>query len=667
MGAAVTASTSDSAAIEARRTEEFLDVFFGPGNTIWVDRHLDSPAGRQLRPYLRALREPGQIPIILPRRKPDGDQYTTYVIPRIRAHARLAKDVVTAFVGYHYSNYPAGGAALDPADPIDDAVLKYAGHDDVFTLTSPTREHERACFSALKTMLETMRLRRGRTFTEPSRPVGRLIAEFDAALAAGDNSASAALYDQLTATGGLSAANLAHLRIKRLARLGRDSELLRLPELVDVVATDPPLPVKDAVLAAIYSTALAEPIASGDIDKAQNALIDVGSVVPWLAEARAGDLGTEALIVQLLAALTRDDTDQVEQLTAAESDRSRVAEIAPALSAILRSRGPEPPPKPPTEDRAVLPTTATRPQTWTELVRAVAEGSPVGREVLEAEDWRDWSPPAADDLAIGAVLDGLDDTASDRAWAVVGPFIDADGYMTPAPHSARAFLDHAFAHDRFRPADIAVLVALTDIVLRSGPGQSAYASLLEDHVAVHGQWVGSERAPMVLDMVDLLSRMPCPDPEARLRLAISLLTPLRDHQRRLDQDQREFARQLSDELQTQMSWPHEAATEPERREFRPASVLLYSLDEQVLARTAEQLSRIAPAISINLSHDKVGNSRLKLLARNADIVVLATRCATHAATGFIRSNIKRATVVEADGSGSASLTRAAVAALTESS
>ena len=93
-------------------------------------------------------------------------------------------------------------------------------------------------------------------------------------------------------------------------------------------------------------------------------------------------------------------------------------------------------------------------------------------------------------------------------------------------------------------------------------------------------------------------------------------------------------------------------------------MLLYSLDEGVLHRVSAILGTLAPALKVKLSHDHVGSPRLRQQSRQADVVDLATRCATHAATGFIRTNAAAtALVTEADGSGSASMLRAAIAAL----
>jgi hypothetical protein len=153
---------------------------------------------------------------------------------------------------------------------------------------------------------------------------------------------------------------------------------------------------------------------------------------------------------------------------------------------------------------------------------------------------------------------------------------------------------------------------------------------------------------------------------ARLRLSVALWGSLRttppDSTRTSPP-----ARQLSEELQTGLDWPDAVVTSEAAVELHALprrTVLLYSLDEGALARAARVLERLVPTCVIQLSHDLVGGNKLRQRARNADLIVLATRCATHAATGFIRANASRDTAIaEADGSGSASLLRAAVAGL----
>lgn len=290
--------------------ERFIKGFFGLGNVAWPDQNPDSSAGRGLRPQVDVVweREATEVPVILPRRRERGGDMTVYVIARDHARSVVVADLLTAFVGSTYSRFDGLPARLDPADPVDRAVLEFVGDGLTFKVTSP-RATEAAAWRALVLLQATLRQRPAHTW-HARKPVGRLLGEFEAALAAGDNFASGDLIDQITAAGGLSPANLTNLKIKRLARLGRDAELLRLPGLADVVLTRPPAPIRDAILAAVYGTKLAAPLEAGDFQSARRSLISAGAfVTPLLESGPTGLVGLsgEALAVAALAAEISDD------------------------------------------------------------------------------------------------------------------------------------------------------------------------------------------------------------------------------------------------------------------------------------------------------------------------------------------------------------------------
>jgi hypothetical protein len=645
------------------RVEQFIRAFFGPGNTVWPGLDPDSAAGRNLVPFLQVLRDPTEVPVVLPRRRPDSEhQLTAYVIALDAAHATAVAELLTAFIGPSYSTFDGLPAQLDPGDPVDRAVIDFAGLSTTFTVSSPTSAAQAQAWTALRQLQAAVKTRPVRVWHAP-KPVGRLLAEFEVALAAGDNAASAGILEHLAASGGLSAANLAHLRIKRLTRLGRDSELLRMPGLADIVAANPPGPVKDGILAAIYTSTLAACLEEGNLAAARRTLTETGELVPALLDCEPSRLSPEALAVVAVAASLRQDMTLLERLASSPAEIGRIRQVAPALAeAITVTSAPGPAAagqKPPAEHEGALPSS------WLGLIAAVAEDPAAAESALSQEAWHDWDPPARQDEAIAAALAGLDDAAVERAWTMVGPFLDADGYQQPAALSARELINNALAYSRFSPGDLAGLVALTEIALRSAPEAASYAELLDDLRAECGRWASPDRAVVVLDLTDLLVRAACPDHEARLRLVISLLRPLADHHLRLDPDQASLARQLSQELGTGLRWPEAGEPGPAPLPgISPLNVLLYSLDQGVLHRVSAILSTMAPSLKVKISHDHVGSPRLRQQSRQADVIVLATRCATHAATGFIRANAAAATLVtEADGNGSASLLRAAIAAL----
>lgn len=666
--------------------ERFIKGFFGLGNVAWPDQDPHSGAGKGLQRQVDVVweREATEVPVVLPRRREPGGDMTAYVIARDRAHAVVLADLLTAFVGPTYSSFDGLPARLDPADPVDRAVLEFAGNGLAFKVTSP-RKTEGAAWRALLLLQDTIRQQPTRSWHVP-KPAGRLLGEFEAALAAGDNAASRDIIDQIAAAGGLSPANLANLKIKRLARLGMDAELLRLPGLADVVLTRPPTPIRDAILAAVYRSALATPVEADDLRLARQSLMGAGTFVQPLLNGGSADLaglGSEALVV---AALTADICDDTRLLAAVLHDphrRRQVAEVAPQLVLALApivpaaDAGPVPPAVPEAASPVpAVPTTTsaetaskrdlTTPTSWLELVEVLSAGSTDLAAVLASQDWETWSPPVSEDQAIADALAHLGDQAADRAWLLVGPLIDADGYDWPAAQTARQLIEIALLNGRFSPGDLSGIVALADIFLRSGPDAVAYASLLDDLAEQSNRWAGPDRAITVLDLVDLLVRAACPDQDARLRLALALLRPLRDQEGRLEHEQARFARQVSHELRVGLDWPAQEEVSPDDAlpDIPAAELLLYSLDEGVLERTKALLSEIVPKVNVRLSHDKVGSPSLKLQARSAEVIVMATRCAKHAATGFIRQHASGTSVIaEAGGSGSASLLRAAIAAL----
>jgi hypothetical protein len=184
------------------------------------------------------------------------------------------------------------------------------------------------------------------------------------------------------------------------------------------------------------------------------------------------------------------------------------------------------------------------------------------------------------------------------------------------------------------------------------------------------RWAVVGNALAALDMVDDVARAPVSDVDARLRFALAALEPFSRHRRRLSADLRWLGEQLSSELSIPMAWDVPVSTAEAEEAFPStmiqAKVLIYSLDDGVLQRTAGRLAQLFPKVTVHQGNDRVGTPQLRAHARSADVIGLATRCAKHAATGFIRDHASSgAVIVEADGAGSASLIRAVASGLTE--
>ncbi|MFI6347998.1 protein DpdD [Streptomyces sp. NPDC050560] len=659
--------------------ETFLHRFFGPGNGVWPNLDPEYRYKDRTLPFVEALRRGDDAPVVLPRAYTDRDRFVMYVIAQEPRERAKTAELIRAFAGPTYITYDEQvgiqPAWLDPSDPIEQAVRDFAGDRTTFRVeTGRTLEHRRNLARALELMQRTQARRPPRMW-RVAKPIGRLLAEFDASLSAGAEAASNVVLDQLAAAGGVTAANLANLRIKRLDRLGRSEEILQLSELPDAVRQDPPLPVKEAILTAVY-TVLEESLAEGDVSSARAKLQERGRFVPALLDTDAAKLGTQAVTVLLMAATVLEDLPALRRLVEAVQNTDRIGKMsspvwedaqrllatndgaaAPPAAAVQAPQASE------NDASVALPTI----DSWPAFLAAVAASSRAGQAAVEQRSWTAWSPPAAHDAALAEFLDGLENQAAEEVWRAVGAFIDADGYIAPASLTAHAFIRNAVTFDRFGPGDLAVLQALAEIALRSGPSAHTYTELLDEIGAYSSRWVSPERASIALDFVDRLFLVACPDVDARSKLAYNLLEPLWRHQGRLSEADLAFSKRLSRELGVDFPWQDRADSDDERElslsDLPPMKVLLYSLDDAVLSRCAEEIKQLAPAVDATKASDHVGSPQLRQKARSADLIVIATRCAKHAATGFITQHARTEHIHYADGSGSASMLRAAVEGL----
>lgn len=645
-----TQSLTNNAA--AARLTEFLNIFFSAPNDV-----------SKYPQVVLALREkvtPDDDLIVLPRFHETTDEAYVYIVARRTVSARQAQDLIEAFAGPSYAL--AGDRLpydLDLADPIENAIAEFAQDASVTTFRISSSSNT-AMRQALRSALETMRDVTKKAPTRgwiPNKPLGRLITDFSAALAAGGSGTSEAILQQIINRGGINATNLAHLRIKRLHRLGLSRDLLAMSDLPHVLVQDPPRPVKEAVLDAAYAIAVADPLNKNDIETAIKQLSDITVRLP--VHESTSHYDTAAVSVLLTAAIGRKDTARLANLLSEVEAQARSAALPEALLTAARSLISHEVPAP-----VASPVISQKLTTWLDLF--ITDSARTVAKIRENEEWREWAPLSDFDGMLSEHLVKLDDTEWADAWSRIGIIVEALDFQSSVPRTSREFINYALTSNKFSNGDLLTLSALTDAFLRTGPSQATYHALLQELLDTTPQWVSTERAEVVLDFADMLVRMPCPDESSRLNLGHGLLVPLHRHRTRLDAATFSFAEQLSKELDLHLAWTSQEPEEPaEQKDFARRTVLLYSLDKSVLQRVSAELHRQFPTLRIHVSHDRDGSPTLKQKARASDVVALAVRCAKHAATGFIREYAKdKDAVFCANGSGSASLLSAAVRGLT---
>ncbi|MGP3977853.1 hypothetical protein ACTWQF_28325 [Streptomyces sp. 8N114] len=644
---------------QAEPLETFVDLFLDP-------RH--NAAGKYpewCAPFRDSALRSRRAPVVLPRLWEAAGESAYYVIARRPNEAGVVRDLLVAFagpslvkVGYDVP------LVLDVGDVLETAIAARFGTSSTFKLRAP-REKRKELHAALTRMLGLVESSPQRAWSAP-KPLGRLLTDFEAALVGGASQVAAELLDQMGRQGGLSVANLKHLQIKRLAVMGKARELLTLPGLREVLLQDPPQAVKDMVLSAIYATCIEPALAEDSLDQACAALAQPWVPIALLAEenpVRFSDAASAALLIGLLARGQETDLagaivalDEVQRSAAVPAvlDQYRALSVGPRAD----DAGPVSP--------AADAVGTWQPATWQALLAAVAEGDKAALRICrEMEvDGAAELPLAADtdaDGALAGLLAGMADTGYENVWRyALSPFLQEVSRRGLSLPLTLAQITASSIGQRRDPANLAVLDLLLELFLRTSPSADDYDEFLEHLTMRVQEWVASETASQALDFIDRLAAFATPDPQMRAQAALELLTPLYRHAQRLDEACLASARSLTHELELDLDWPvwQQPDSGEEAVAIGPAHVLVYGMDEGVLDRVQQWMAQQYSQVKVSLSADRVGSSRLREVARHADLSVLITQCATHAATNFISQHAQA--IVYPKGAGSVSVVRAIV-------
>lgn len=313
--------------------ETLLSSFFGSGNELTpAELEQSSPElAAWLDNRLLQLREDPASAHILPRRQ--GGTTRWYGLAHSARQARALEQELEAFVGSAYARVDRQ-PALDPTDEVDAAVLEFTtGHALTFVVL-PGQQ------AAVRRSLEVLsQLHRIRPVREASlaRPLGRLLRDFEMAVASGDESLSDRALGEIEQSGLLSTQNVAFLRVRRLGGLRSFNELLALPELRTLLAIDRPSRVTSELLRAVYATELSSYEAGND---PRGALEHFDNVVlrrfPALYKSRHGLLTPEAVKSFMLhaVAVSPSDRNLRDQLLATPDLSSLDCDYVSAIAAL---------------------------------------------------------------------------------------------------------------------------------------------------------------------------------------------------------------------------------------------------------------------------------------------------------------------------------------------
>ncbi len=228
---------------------EFLEQFFGNGNRLTLEK---AQKNSFLQPWIARLAK--GLPAVLPcARETETDWYG---LAFSEQQLRGLREELTAFVGPTWSTFRGQRASLDLNNQFEAAVyeltqgnaFKFQGRRDADGKSTEIQK-------ALSRMVKVLDRKSSGSYEAP-RATGRVLRDFYTALRVGDRSTAEKELQYLRNQNRLDTLNLLFLRVQMLAELQGWNELLRLPELPDLLQVRRPFAVTQAVIQAIYQVEL---------------------------------------------------------------------------------------------------------------------------------------------------------------------------------------------------------------------------------------------------------------------------------------------------------------------------------------------------------------------------------------------------------------------------
>ena len=238
----------------------WLERFFSAPNVLRWDALLESSAAPswhvQAAPWIELFAQrQGKAPIVLPVFDERGPCMWYAAASDAHGGAALAEEL-SGFVGLSYSDFRGQPHPRDTANPLEEALRQRFGHH-VYRIV-PQDEEARVRIARALTLYQGLLRRRPDTPDRTRQPFGKLRAEFDRALLAGNEGAASRLLEEMCSSGRVSAEQRKFLEIRLLAGLGKQAGLAHDSSLLKAVMdlSLPPQTIAD-VIEALYDTFVA--------------------------------------------------------------------------------------------------------------------------------------------------------------------------------------------------------------------------------------------------------------------------------------------------------------------------------------------------------------------------------------------------------------------------
>jgi hypothetical protein len=214
------------------------------------------------------------------------------------------------------------------------------------------------------------------------------------------------------------------------------------------------------------------------------------------------------------------------------------------------------------------------------------------------------------------------------------------------------------------------LVEMIGRAFDTGVGRAAFDDLVEHVSAAWTHFLTDADLPLGLEVLELLAAH---QPDTGLALqdfATSMLSRVGPHSaRRIDAAWLHTAAALAAEFGLVITTPELTDDEQQLPDDGSTSVptgtfvAIYSLMEPAALRAASIIRRRYTGVRVETLVSKVANDSLRLAARNADLLVIADKAASHAATEALKAARGRRPIAYARGGGTTSLIEAVMLGL----
>ena len=643
-----------------------------------------------------------------------------YIVAPTMAVWRRLSPVLKAFAGPTMTSFNGLLEPLQKGDLTAELVMKLRPATAGVIRLSPAAGNQLSALRALTRLRETLARAPDLQRAAPE-PTSRLIAQFQDCLNVGRRGAAVDILTRIRRELRLDSLNLKFLEIQLHAAFDDWSGIVNIPGFANLCLARRPPSITAFLLEALYRVYLADPFESGDADKTRTqyeasvrrfaqpmikipvpltlteggwriyglenwidpsrtdivaTLIQCRDSLGWidnrlyfavLAEGVGQTVKPTPLDIAREALVSVDAVDSVDTVALA---LSVLAKLDPEELARLHEAEPFRSTLQVTDDVAEF----GLPTSWTNWLEKAADPSFTSALDVARKGKDEWSIEtwAGDPVAVQALTSALhlaqnDELAAERTSQAL-PFLVA--WLQRDPEFPRAVmtpfyanlltlfaLDPARGHNIYESTQI-----LAKALLTSGLDARSYRALIADIEELAGEGYGVEMIYWVIEIAEEFMRTSAPDANARESFLNGVLARIAPIYARLTSLQRIVVARLAEErgwiLQSFGVSADAPVTDTFSSQLQGKHIAIYSLTESSSRQAKSAIEEIAPSAIVDCNSDHGGTTRLKALAKNADLFVIAWRSAKHAATDFIRIHRERRPILFAQGRGFSSILRA---------